>query len=253
VKRPFLLVQLSDPHVGAEWGRGDSVARLAAAVASVQALDLNPDAVLVSGDLADHAVDAEYKKVHELLEPLRTPLYVLPGNHDDGLALRRHFDVPGGDGQPVQYAVDVGPLRLVVLDSTRTGEAHGELDADRLSWLQTTLAANPRTPTLLALHHPPLATGIQVFDELGLRPADRSALGKVIEAHPQVCRIVAGHLHRTMSADLGERSVFAAPSTYAQSRLDFAAKELQLSDEPPGFAVHAFLGGELVSHVQPVV
>jgi 3',5'-cyclic AMP phosphodiesterase CpdA len=221
-------------------------------VASVQALELTPDAVLVSGDLADHAVDVEYEKVRELLEPLGAPLYVLPGNHDDRLALRRHFDVPGADSQPVQYAVDFGPLRLVVLDSTRTGEPHGELDADRLSWLQTTLAANPGTPTLLALHHPPLATGIPVFDELGLRPADRSALGKAIEAHPQVCRIVAGHLHRPMSADLRGRSVFAAPSTYAQSRLDFGATEIQLSDEPPGFAVHAFLAGELVSHVQPV-
>jgi 3',5'-cyclic AMP phosphodiesterase CpdA len=55
MKRPFLLVQLSDPHVGADWGDGHSVAMLTAAVECVRALEPNPDSVLISGDLADHA------------------------------------------------------------------------------------------------------------------------------------------------------------------------------------------------------
>src|SRR5207248_403072 len=122
----------------------------------------------------------------------------------------------------------------------------------RLEWLDTTLAAAPRTPTLLALHHPPLLTGIPAFDAIGLAAADRRALATVVEAHPQVRRIVAGHVHLAISAELGGRSVLAAPSTYVQARLDFAAEEIELSDDPPGFVVHAWLDGELVSHVQPV-
>jgi 3',5'-cyclic AMP phosphodiesterase CpdA len=248
MRRPFLLVQLSDPHVGADWGYADSVAMLAAAVESVRALEANPDAVLISGDLADHAADAEYELVRELV----APLYVLPGNHDDRLALRRHFGVPGADDEPVQYAVELGPLRLVVLDSTRAGEDRGELDGDRLAWLEAVLAAAPGVPTLLALHHPPLATGIPGFDELGLPAPDRGALGKVIAAHPQVRRVVAGHMHRTMSAELRGRHVLAVPSTYVQARLDFGADVIQLSADPSGFAVHALLDSELVSHIQPV-
>jgi 3',5'-cyclic-AMP phosphodiesterase len=132
VTRPFLLVQLSDPHIGATWAGGDPVARLRAAVESVGRLPDAPDAILMSGDLADNAADAEYELVHELLAQLGAPAYVLPGNHDDRDALRRHFDLPGAVGTPVQYAVELGPLRLVVLDSTRPGEDRGELDADRL-------------------------------------------------------------------------------------------------------------------------
>jgi 3',5'-cyclic-AMP phosphodiesterase len=212
-----------------------------------------PDAVLVSGDLAEHAADAEYERLRELLAPLQAPLYVLPGNHDDRLALRRHFGLSGAGGEPVQYAADLGPLRLVVLDSTRPGEDEGELDADRLAWLEATLAGAPDTPTLVALHHPPLLTGIPAFDEIGFPAADREALGRVVEGHPQVRRIVAGHVHRAISAELGGRSVLAAPSTYVQARLDFGAAEIELSaDDPPGFAVHAWLDGKLVSHVQPV-
>jgi Icc protein len=225
---------------------------LAATVASVRALELNPDAVLVSGDLSDHAADSEYERVRELLAPLGTPVYVLPGNHDDRASLRRHFDVPGAGGEPVQYAIDIGPLRLVVIDSTREGEDRGELDVDRLDWLEATLAAAPGIPTLLALHHAPVAFGIPLFDELGLPASDRRALAKVVEAHPQVRRIVAGHTHRTISAELGGRSVLAVPSTYVQVRLDFDAEEIEISTDPPAFAVHALVDGELVSHVQPV-
>jgi 3',5'-cyclic-AMP phosphodiesterase len=250
--KPFLLVQLSDPHVGADWGHGDPVAKLAAVVEAARDLVSKPDAVLISGDLAEHAADAEYEQVRELAGRLEAPLYVLPGNHDDRLALRRHFDLPGTDAEPVQYAADLGPLRLVVLDSICPGEERGELDADRLAWLEETLAADPDTPTLLALHHPPLLTGIPFFDAINLSVAERRALGEVVEAHSQVRRVVAGHVHRTVYAELGGRTVLAAPSTYVQARLDFRPEEIVLSDDPPGFAVHALLDGELYSHVQPV-
>src|SRR4051794_27464326 len=98
MSHPFVLVQLSDPHIGADWADADSVAGLAAAVAAVGALPFRPDAVLVSGDLADHATDAEYEQVRELLAPLDGRLHVLPGNHDDRRGLHRHFGVPGAGG-----------------------------------------------------------------------------------------------------------------------------------------------------------
>jgi 3',5'-cyclic AMP phosphodiesterase CpdA len=252
MSRPFLLVQLSDPHVGASWGGDDPIGGLAAAVEAVRALEPSPDGVLLSGDLAEHAADGEYEAVRGLLERIDAPTYVLPGNHDDRDALHRHFGVPGAGGVPVQYAADLGPLRLVVLDSTRPGEAGGELDAGRLAWLEATLAEDPRTPTLVAMHHPPLAVGIPAWDAIGLRPADRHALGGVVARHPQVQRIVAGHVHRAIVAQLGGRSVLTVPSTYVQGLLDFDATELELSADPPGFAVHALVDGELVSHIQPV-
>jgi 3',5'-cyclic AMP phosphodiesterase CpdA len=252
LSRTFLLAQLSDPHIGAEWAEGDPVARLAAAVESIRALRPLPDAVLVSGDLVDNATDAEYEQVCELLAPLGAPLYVLPGNHDDRRALRRHFGVPGANGEPVQYAVDLGPLRLVALDTTRPGEDPGALDAERLAWLDAELATRPGVPTLVAMHHPPLSTGVPVWDELGLPAADRSALAEVVERHRQVRRLVAGHVHRTITGELAGRAVLTVPSTYVQARLDFCSEEIELAAEPAGFAVHAVRDGELISHIQPV-
>lgn len=252
MSRPFLLVQLSDPHIGASWGEGDPVARLAAAIEGVLALEESPDAVLVTGDLADHAADHEYEQVRALLERIDAPAYVLPGNHDDRDALHRHFGVPGAGGRPVQYAVDLGPLRLVVLDSTLPGEDRGELDPERLGWLDRTLAAAPGTPTVLAMHHPPFAVGIPAWDAIGLALEARQALGELLGRHPQVQRVVAGHVHRAIAAELGGRPVLSVPSTYVQGLLDFGATGLELSHDPPGFAVHVLVDGKVVSHIQPV-
>lgn len=252
MSRPFLLVQLSDPHIGASWTEDDPVAKLAAAIDGVLALGARPDAVLVSGDLADHAADEEYEQVRALLERIDAPAYVLPGNHDDRDALHRHFGVPGAGGEPVRYDVDLGPLRLVALDTTIPGEDGGALGDDQLGWLDATLGAAPEVPAVVAMHHPPFALGIPAWDAIGLRPADRQRLGDVLARHAHVQRVVAGHVHRAISTELGGRPVVSVPSTYVQGLLDFSATELALSDDPPGFGVHRLVDGTIVSHVQPV-
>ncbi len=247
----MLLAQLSDSHIGADWGIGDPVAGLYAAVEAVRSL--RPDAVLVTGDLVDNATDAEYERVRELLEPVAVPTYVLPGNHDDRAAIRRQFELPGAGAEPVQYSVDLGgELRLVVLDSLRPGEDSGSLDRERLSWLDSELAAAPDALTLIATHHPPALTGLAPWDAIGLPDADRRALGEVIGRHRQVRRIVAGHVHHTFTSELAGCPTLTIPSTFVQARLNFTADELELGEGPASFAVHTVVDGRLVSHVEPV-
>lgn len=202
---PFLLVQLSDPHIGAEWVECDPIAGLAAAVEAVRAVRPTPGAVLISGDLADGAADSEYAAIRELLAPLAVPLFVLVGNHDDRAAVRRQFDLPGaGD--------------------------------------------DPDAPTVIALHHPPFQTGLPAFDAIGLSRSAPAAFAGVVRHHPHVRRIVAGHVHRAITGQVGGHPALTAPSTCAQAVLDLSTEELVMSAQPIGFAVHALIDGELVSH-----
>lgn len=249
------LAQLSDPHIDVGPGDTGSSEALAAAVEAVLALDPAPDAVLVSADLTNRSDARSYERVRELLAPLPMPVHVLPGNHDDREALRAWFtddDVAGLHQDPFHYTVSCGELRLVVCDTTVPGRDDGRLDAGALQWLEDELAAEPSVPTIVAMHHVPLLTGIGAMDALGLPAADREALGALLRRFGHVRRVVAGHVHRGCFGVLGGCAVFACPSTHLQVKLD-SGPELVLEVAPPAFALHAVLaGGEVVTLVQPV-
>lgn len=245
----FALLQLSDLHLGAEWGVGDPPAGLAAAVRAAGALGLAPGAVLITGDLTDHARDIEYAAVQNHVAPLGAPIHVLPGNHDERGAIRRAFDLPGAGAEPVGYAATAGPLRLLAVDSSRPGEDDGALGPERLAWVDEQLAAEPDAPTIVAMHHPPLVTGVPAMDAMGLAEADRHGLAEILARHPQVVRVVAGHLHLVITASIGGRPLMVAPSTFVQARLHAAAEEMSFTDEPPGFVLHVWREGVLTSHL----
>lgn len=248
---PFLLLQLSDTHIGADWG-ADPVSDLEAAVASVRKLPDPPNAVLVSGDVANGGTDDQYEKARELLDRLPGPVYVMAGNHDDRAGLRRHFALPGAGDEPIQYAVDLDGLRLVVADTTHPGADAGELDEERLEWLEDALSEAPDRLTVLALHHPPLVAGVAPWDATALRGGHRRALGELLEGHPQVQLLTAGHVHRMIVTRFSGRPLITVPSTHLQTRLNFEAQEFELTPEPPAYVVHAVVDGEVVSHLQPV-
>jgi 3',5'-cyclic AMP phosphodiesterase CpdA len=139
-----------------------------------------------------------------------------------------------------------------VLDTTRPGAADGALDRARLDWLDAELAAAPDVLTVIAMHHPPFSSGVPAWDDVGIPGGDRRSLGDVLARHPQVRRIVAGHVHHATTGEVAGRPVLTVPSTYVQLRLDFGADAFEVTAEPAGFAVHAVRDGELTSHIRRV-
>jgi Icc protein len=248
---PVLLVQLSDLHVGGSENGVDPIPHLEAVVEAVGSLPNRPDAVLVSGDLTDDGAAEGYRVARELLGRLGAPLHVLPGNHDDRGRLRAAFGLPGEGDEPVRYSVDVGELRLVVFDSNVPGQDPGRYEPEQLAWLDAELSAEPQRPTLLALHHPPIATGIEEWDGINLEPGQLPRLAEVVARHSQLRAIVGGHLHRVAASALAGVPVLAAPSTYLQARPDFESEGVELVPHP-GFAVHVLRDGELASQVESV-
>jgi 3',5'-cyclic-AMP phosphodiesterase len=249
---PFLLLQISDTHLGADWEGPDPDDCLRHAVAAILAMPQRADALVVSGDLTENGAPEEYARVRELLAPLGLEPHVLPGNHDLRGPLREAFGLPGEGEEDTSHVADLGPLRLVCLDSTIPGAEGGALDEGRIEWLDAALGEEPERPTVIAMHHPPLATEIPTFERIGLAPDSQATLAEVVGRHPQVLRLLAGHVHRTIVAELAGRAVLTAPSTYMQVALDFESPKLAMRPEPPGFAIHALRDGTLASHVQGI-
>lgn len=250
-----VIPQLSDPHVGVGRGDRESARALSAAVDAVLRLSARPDAVLVTGDLVTDAGAREYERVRELLAPLRSPVYVLAGNHDDRDALREYFalDGPtGAVGEPFQYATEIGSLRLVACDTMLPGREEGALGPERLAWLEAQLDASSATPTVIAMHHPPLLTGNRAFDTIALAAADRVAVAELAARFASVRRIVGGHFHRTIFNTAGGCGVVACASTHLQAPLEIGDGEIRIFPDRPAFAVHAELGDDLVTHIEPI-
>ena len=245
----MVLVQLADLHIGAGWVQTDPLETLSATVDAVRRLDVAVDAVLVLGDLVEHGFEEEYAQARAELERLDAPLYVAMGNRDDRGLLRRQFGLEPAEGEPLHYATNLGPARLIVLDTTIPGKDGGKLDAESLAWLERELAARPQEPTLLAMHHPPLVTGSPAWDRIALTEPSRAGLADTLDRHPQVRQILGAHLHRPLFAQFAGRPLTVAPSTYVQFPLRLHASELDPAAEPPGYVVHVVLdGGETTSY-----
>jgi len=248
-----VLAQLSDPHVEVGTGDDGSSDALAAAVAAVLRLAPLPDAVLVSGDVTNDGDAPSYTRARELLGALPMPVHVLPGNHDDRGALRAEVGGAGSGAEPYRWAVACGGLRVVGSDSTVPGAPGGAFDAEASAWLSDTLAEDRSTPTIVALHHPPMRIGIAELDDIRVPAADAAALAAVLARSPQVRRVVCGHVHRGAVGALGGVPVFACPSVFLQARLDLAGGEIHLIPGAPAIGVYVLLDdGEVVSHVHPV-
>ncbi|OJA71925.1 phosphodiesterase [Burkholderia ubonensis] len=254
----MLLAQISDLHIKRPgqlaYQRVDTAAALARCIARLNELEPRPDAVLVTGDLVDFGRDDEYRHLRDLLAPLEIPYYLMVGNHDDRAALRRAFaDRPEWqDGEFVQYALDVGAVRVLALDSQVPGASAGDLCDARLAWLAAQLDAARDRPVIVALHHPPFASGIGHMDALRLAPAAAAKLDALLRGHPNVERVLCGHVHRTMFARFGGTIASAVPAPAHQVAFDLrdhAPSAFRL--EPPAFAVHRHTpdAGVITHHV----
>src|SRR5262249_1582770 len=135
------------------------------------------------------------------------------------------------------------------------GLPHGELDAETLAWLDTTLGASATRPALLFLHHPPFATGIGHMDVQNLRNADDLAV--IVRKHPRAQLIAAGHVHRATLTTFAGIAATICPAPNHAVALDLDGHlPSSFMVEPPAFHLHAWFSGDtfgrVVTHLVPI-
>jgi len=258
---PLLIAQISDLHIKRPgvlaYGQIDTASALTRCVATLNAFRPRPELVVISGDLADTPVAEEYEHLNRLLAPLEIGFAAVPGNHDSRELMRAALP-KGGYAQstgPLNSLHAVGPLDLVLLDSSVPGKPHGELEAPTLAWLDATLALSSTRPALIFLHHPPFVTGIHHMDVQNLRNA--GALTNVLRRHPRARLVAAGHVHRAALTQF-----FGVPATICPAPNHAVALDLEDSlppsfkVEPPAFHLHTWFSGEhfgdLITHHVPI-
>jgi 3',5'-cyclic AMP phosphodiesterase CpdA len=254
----MLVAHITDTHITSPgtrfYGIVDTAGALARAIAAINRLDPSPDLVVLTGDLVESGKPEEYAHLNSLLAPLRMPLLAIPGNHDARDPMREAF---AGDAYLprhgfLNYAIQGYPLRIIGLDTLRPGEGGGAVCSERLRWIGNALAAAPDQPTLVLMHHPPFITGIHRMDQIGLDGS--AALAEVIRRHPQVERILCGHLYRPIEARFAGTVAGTAPSTAHQIVLDLRKDApVSFALEPPGYQLHCWREDSgLVTHTASI-
>lgn len=228
---PIRLVQLTDLHLyGAADGRLRGVATLPALEAALAAAQRHAGpwaALLLTGDLVQDDA-AGYAHVQRVFGTSTTPVYCLPGNHDEI--------------GPMQQALAAAPFQIcgsalhgnwliVMLDSTSPDTASGRVSTPELARLEATLAAHPGRHALVCIHHHPVASGSRWLDTVGLENAQD--LFRVLDRHGQVRGLLWGHVHQLYDELRNGVRLLGSPATSAQFKPhsdNFAVDEL-----PPGY------------------
>lgn len=196
------------------------------------------DAVLVTGDISDDGSAESYTIARAELARLGMPVFVVPGNHDRRAAFREAFAdtaLMPEDG-PLDWVADVAGTRIIGLDTLVEGRGGGRLQARSLDHLADALDQSRSQPVVVALHHPPLRTGIRFMDAIGLENPE--ALEGLLHRHEGPLRVLAGHVHGVYHGMLGGHPVVTAPSTCSAFALDRRAEAtVGFMLGPVGFAV----------------
>ncbi|GAA4906289.1 metallophosphoesterase [Streptomyces coeruleoprunus] len=233
----MLLAHISDLHLD---GGERATERATRVVTYLNSLARVPDAVLVTGDIADHGAPEEYAEAAELLARLVAPAFPCPGNHDDRATYRKVLlgEEDGGAG-PVNRVHHVAGHALLLCDSTIPGEDEGRFDDETLAWLERTLdeLAAAGTPALPAFHHPPAALHHPVVDGMNLTNADR--LAALLAGRRNVPALLTGHAHTPAATTFAGLPLLVAPGVVSTLRMPWEGGE-GFTDRaaPPGVAFH---------------
>jgi len=256
----MLIAQITDLHIGFDRGNPHelNVRRLNLVIDELNERSPKPEMLIISGDLVEHGDDVDaYQHMHALVGRWQGPKLWMIGNHDRRAEFKAELpEVPTDPNGFIQYEVDHGGLRWIILDSLDEGRHGGMICDQRAWWLAERLQEKQDVPTVILLHHPPVDTGIEWMSAL---PGEQwvRRLEAIVRPAKQVVGMIAGHVHRPIATSFAGKPLIVSPSTAPQVALDLDAVDPQHPDgraliiaDAPGYSLHYWDGQTLLTHFE---
>lgn len=162
-QRPFRFAFVSDTHIGSPNGSAEEDLRR-----TVRDINTQPDIafVVLTGDITEMGTNEELRLARQILDSLRVPWYIIPGNHDTGWSesggdmFTRVF---GSDKFSFEYA---GVRFMGCASGPYVRMSDGHVPRDAVNWLENEVKkADPRQP-LIFFNHYPVDEGLDNWYEL---------------------------------------------------------------------------------------
>ncbi|MBO4379903.1 MAG: PQQ-binding-like beta-propeller repeat protein [Muribaculaceae bacterium] len=175
------IIILADVHVTPG---NENDTRLREAVEEINAMPA--DFVVMNGDLTNEGSDAELKYVKSVLDEIRLPLFVLPGNHESTWsqsATKTFIDLWGND----RFVTETDSLVIVGMNCgpfMKMGDGH--IKQEDIYWLDRTLTRLAKDgKRVVSFNHYPILKDLDNWVDYV----------KVLERYPVACH-VNGHYHK---------------------------------------------------------
>lgn len=141
-----VIAHISDLHCGSRYHIPSLATRV---VDEVNGLD--PDVVVVTGDLTDMGFRAEFRQAHRMLERLACcRRMVLIGNHDARNVGEVHFEELFGARRA---EMEFDGMRIIGLDSSEPDLDSGRIGRENHRMIATRFAVDPGEFKIVAMHH----------------------------------------------------------------------------------------------------
>jgi 3',5'-cyclic-AMP phosphodiesterase len=225
------IVQITDCHIFSDSEKRfdgvDTAASLKRVIELINDAE-SPDIVMATGDLVNDAEVTAYHRLLTLFKMLKTPVYCLPGNHDNPEMMH---DILNKGNIATTRVIDGNFWRLILLDTVITGSHSGYLVREELAFLDDTLRQTGSNPVLIALHHHPVSVNSPWMDTMILENPDD--FFTVVDRFPAVKGIIWGHIHQEFARQRNMVKLMGTPSTCRQFRLETPVSAAD--DKPPGY------------------
>ena len=241
----MLIAQLTDTHITVPENEiGDCYVKLEAlrnCVSAINKLDTAPDVVIHTGDLVHNGSDEEYRLTKSIMDELRAPYFITPGNRDSVTALIKNFSLHSYQSAETaffQYSTNVLGYRLIASDTSTENNNLGFLDFQRLAHLDNLLNEQPERSTVIFMHHPPinLSNSEPVKHEYDSYRMVKN-FSEIIDRNPQVVAILCGHIHRSFTGWINATPLVAMPPLSRSLNRD---PDSSASKPNIAFYLHAF-------------
>jgi 3',5'-cyclic AMP phosphodiesterase CpdA len=241
----MLIAQVSDIHASPENNHLDRFDKVLKWLAHLQ-----PDVLVLSGDLTDGHWHEGYEQIAERLCQRPYPSLILPGNSDDRRLMlsvwgenRWSKNTPDG----ALHAVDhIDGLRLIGLDSTVDSQDYGSV-TEHLDWLEKELNNAGNSPTLLFLHHHVFTSGIPTLDDTMCRGLDKLEI-LIKNTRATLLAISSGHVHRPVAGVFAGIPAYICGSVCPANPVWFGAENVPPVGDPPALMIHRYVNKCFSSH-----
>ena len=198
------------------------------------------DCILLTGDISQNGEIHSYRQLRSIIEQIGIPVYAVPGNHDSPQFLQQILD--NCPDQSISV-VNRFAYPLVLISSWKQGTHQGEVSAQSLRQLNNYLTTCTHDLVIMGMHHPPVPTGSEWLDKLGLE--NYRELLQLMNNSSKNIIMLCGHIHQTLEVQMKNVQILATPSTCHQ--FEPLAKQMAIDEsKPPAFRIIKIRNSKLV-------